>query len=83
MDYAKYMNLVMLYMTVSETHRKSKILSIPIKFEDSTLNEKIAILTQAIQQKKLIQQMGKVGLWDKQLEKIVNDPKILDDKPVF
>jgi transcriptional regulator of heat shock response len=83
MDYTKYTELVMLYMTVSETHRKSKILSIPLKFEDSTLNEKIAVLQKAIKEKKLIQQLGKVGLWSKELEKIVNNPKILDDKPVF
>jgi porphobilinogen deaminase len=64
-------------------HRNSIINTVEVNPNDPGTKEKIEVLQQAIQQKKLIQELGKVGLWSKELEQKVMNENNLDNIPVF
>lgn len=78
-----YYQLVITYIMLTPKHRKSIINTVEVNPTDPGIKEKIEVLQQAIQQKKLIQELGKVGLWSKELEQKVMNKNNLDNIPVF
>lgn len=78
-----YYQLVITYIMLTPKHRNSIINTVEVNPNDPGTKEKIEVLQQAIQQKKLIQELGKVGLWSKELEQKVMNENNLDNIPVF